>query len=114
MGGYLRTHNPDAVATEQRNFENAVSPAPPPKPPEVKRISNGAMRILGEMMAINPASHTPGLGVESVWIVTRLRDGRLAVGSFGRPLMTPDEVAEAIKEFQALPHDGSGRDTVGS
>lgn len=111
---YLRTLNPDAVAREQRNFENAIAPGPPLKAPEVKRISPSVMRIAGEQLAIPAASHTMGIGAASSWIVCRLLDGRIAVGSFGNAPMTPDEVAEAIKAFLVLPYDGSRSDTVGT
>ena len=77
------------------------------------RINPRVMRIAGEQMHTGPAAHTMGIGAASVWLVCRLRDGRIAVGSFGGVLMTVDEVAEAIKEFQRLPPDG-GHNTVGS
>ena len=72
------------------------------------------MQIAGEQLQIGPASHTMGIGAANVWMVSRLIDGRIAVGSFGGDLMTAEEVAEAIKEYQGTPADGAGRDTVGS
>jgi hypothetical protein len=72
------------------------------------------MTILGDQMRIGPASHTMGIGAASVWTVSRLWDGRIAVGSFGQGLMTAEEVADAINQFQAMLPDGAGRDTVGS
>jgi hypothetical protein len=61
------------------------------------RIHRHVMRMLGEQLRIAPASHTLGIGSGSVWTVSRLKDGRIAVGSFGENLMTSDEVAAAIE-----------------
>jgi hypothetical protein len=77
------------------------------------RIHRHVMRMLGEQMRDSPASHTLGIGSESVWMVARLKDGHIGVGSFGGNLMTVDEVAAAINEHQVTPADGGGRDTVG-
>jgi hypothetical protein len=58
-----------------------------------ERIHPHLMRNLGEQMANAPAGGSLGVGARSGWVVVRLTNGSLAVGSFGGPLPTEEDVA---------------------
>jgi hypothetical protein len=75
-----------------------------------ERIHPGLMRNLGEQLANAPAGGSLGVGARSGWVVVRLTNGSLAVGSFGGPLPTEEDVTKAIEEFrgQQVPYPQLG------